>query len=349
MLYPHSMEAELSEELFQKPGSEYRGAPFWAWNCQLEKDELLRQIDVFKAMGLGGAHMHVRTGLTTPYLSDEHMDLVKACVEKFKREGMLAWLYDEDRWPSGAAGGLVTKDVKYRQRCLLFTPQPNDESAGNGFLLACYDIKLDENQCLSSARRIDPGADALGRKWYAYVKSPEPSPWFNNQTYVNTLDKASIERFIQITHERYLEAVGRDFGGAVPAIFTDEPQFAKKQCLGFADDLKDIILPWSDDVADTFQKAYGEDILGGLPELFWELPDGRVSTVRYHYHDHIAERFAGAFADTCGKWCAKHQLMLTGHMMAEPTLGSQTSALGEAMRSYRSFHLPGIDILITGW
>ena len=37
--------------------------------------------------------------------------------------------------------------------------------------------------------------------------------------------------------------------------------------------------------------------------------------------------------------------MLTGHMMEEPTLKSQTAALGEAMRSYRSFQLPGIDML----
>jgi len=37
--------------------------------------------------------------------------------------------------------------------------------------------------------------------------------------------------------------------------------------------------------------------------------------------------------------------MLTGHMMSEQSLESQTSALGEAMRSYRSFQLPGIDML----
>ena len=54
---------ELSKELFRAPTSEYRGAPFWAWNCDLERDELLRQIDVFKEMGLGGFHMHVRTGM----------------------------------------------------------------------------------------------------------------------------------------------------------------------------------------------------------------------------------------------------------------------------------------------
>ena len=97
MLYKKNREKTLSPELFKSPTSEYRGTPFWAWNCRLEKDELLRQIDVMKEMGFGGAHMHVRTGLDTPYLSDEFFDLISACVDKSEREGMLAWLYDEDR------------------------------------------------------------------------------------------------------------------------------------------------------------------------------------------------------------------------------------------------------------
>jgi hypothetical protein len=68
-------------------------------------------------MGFGGFHMHSRVGLDTEYLGEEYMDIVKKCVERAKEKGMLAWLYDEDRWPSGAAGGLVTKDEdKFRSR-----------------------------------------------------------------------------------------------------------------------------------------------------------------------------------------------------------------------------------------
>lgn len=86
--------------------------------------------------------------------------------------------------------------------------------------------------------------------------------------------------------------------------------------------------------------------MANIPQLFWDLPEGKPSLIRYHYHDHIAERFASAFADTCGGWCRENGLKLTpAHMMEEPTLRSQTAALGEAMRSYRSFDLPGIDML----
>ncbi|MDR2750816.1 MAG: hypothetical protein LBC41_09160, partial [Clostridiales bacterium] len=146
------------------------------------------------------------------------------------------------------------------------------------------------------------------------------------------------------THERYAELFQKDFGGVIPAIFTDEPQFAHKGNLAFAREELDVALPWTDDFAITFQQAYGSNILGALPELLWELPDG-ASLARYQYHDHIAARFAEAFADQCGEWCEKHGIAFTGHMMEEPTLWSQTRALGDAMRSYRAFQLPGIDML----
>lgn len=363
MLYPKNSAPQLSDALFRDPTSEYRGTPFWAWNCALEETELLRQLDILKKMGFGGAHMHVRTGMATPYLSDEHMALIRSCVEKCRKSGMLAWLYDEDRWPSGAAGGIVTKDPQYRARYLMFTPKPYDVDrkktvsysmdagnarSNNGNLIACYDIALDENGCLAVGKRISPDEEAVGCKWYAYMETPSENPWYNNQTYVNTLDKAAIQRFIEVTYERYLENVGKDFGGIIPAIFTDEPQFTRKQALGYATEKRDIVLPWTDHVPQVFLRTYGEDILDHLPELIWELPNNAVSPIRYHYHDLICELFTQAFADQCGTWCSEHGLMLTGHMMEEPSLHSQTGSLGEAMRSYRSFQLPGIDMLCNG-
>ena len=59
----------------------------------------------------------------------------------------------------------------------------------------------------------------------------------------------------------------------------------------------------------------------------------------------MCERFVQAFADNCGTWCKEHGIALTGHVMEEPTLKSQTSSLGEAMRNYRGFGIPGIDML----
>ena len=115
-LYPGNHSAKLDAKLFRDPPAEYRGTPFWSWNNRLNLDQLLRQIDHLRAMGFGGFHIHSRTGLATEYLGEEYMRTVIACTERAAKLGMLSWLYDEDRWPSGFAGGIVTKDKCHRAK-----------------------------------------------------------------------------------------------------------------------------------------------------------------------------------------------------------------------------------------
>ena len=361
MLYEKNKSEKLSPELFADPTAEYRAAPFWAWNCELDPKLLADEIESMKQMGFGGFHMHPRVGMSTPYLTDEFMKLIRGCVEKARGEDMLAWLYDEDKWPSGFAGGYVTKDEENREKYLLFTKTPYDDAnislpedklratrelpKAKYTPVAAFDVTLDENLCLADYRRIGFDEPAINDKWFVYLQYDAPSSWFNNQAYCDTLRRDVIEKFVSVTHEQYKKYVGDEFGKLIPAIFTDEPQFARKRTLALPTDGSGPILPYTTDFRQSFEKANDFDIEDCLPELIWELPDGKVSRARYLYHDHVAERFASAFADTIGKWCRDNGILMTGHMMEEPTLRSQTAALGDAMRSYRSFGLPGIDML----
>ncbi len=348
------------EITFRNPPSEFRGTPFWCWNNRLKWEQLEPQIECFRKMGMGGFHIHVRTGLATPYLGREFMDMVKASVKKAEENGMLAWLYDEDRWPSGYGGGLVTREEKFRAKHLLFTCVPYGSGAAeslnasnalgsrneNGLLLARYEVVI-RNGFLSDYRRLAQNETASngGIIWHAYLETAKPVSWYNHQTYVDTLNAEATKRFIEVTHEVYAREVGEHFGKTIPAIFTDEPQFMQKTCFRSATDRHDLFLPFTTDLLETYAGTYGQRLEDHLPELFWELPDGKVSVARYRYHDHVCERFVSAYADELGKWCESHGLALTGHMMQEPTLLSQTASLGEAMRSYRAFQIPGIDIL----
>lgn len=357
MLYKKNSAPSLAKSLFENPTSEFRGTPFWAWNSKLEGDELCRQIDVFKEMGLGGFHMHVRTGLENEYLSDEYMSLVRTCVDKAKKEEMLAWLYDEDRWPSGAAGGIVTKDKKYRERFLVFShdydktvdwflSRANGDEEDQIRLLTVYDIVQDEEGYLLSNRQIGKDDEAKGEKWYLFRALSPVTSWHNDQTYIDTLNPEATTRFLEVTHERYKEVVGDEFDKTVPAIFTDEPQvYRKHQIANSFDTNEDIKMPWTDRFPEEYKKRYGTDVFDHLPEIIWELPKGVSSPHRYYYHDLVGDLFAEAFADNIGGWCERNNISLTGHMMEEPTLESQTHSTSEAMRSYRSFGLPGIDML----
>ncbi len=347
----------LTPEQFQNPDAIDRGTPFWCWNGPLDRDELRRQIETFHQMHMGGAHIHVRVGLEETYLSDHFLDTVRYCHDELQKRGMLTWLYDEDRWPSGYAGGLVTKDRKYRAQLIQFTPAPLPaaevaanmeelfaDSSKTGILLAMYDIVL-EHGYLASEEMIQDPAAAKGDVWYAYCCLQKPSSWYNNQSYANVLDPASADRFLEITYETYYRLFGEEFGKSIPAIFTDEPRMQKKEFLTFSEAKTPLQLPFTYEMLISYKEAYGTEFLPTLPELFWNLPGDKPSIARYRYHDHTAERFITSFTDRVGKWCGEHNLMLTGHMNSEHDLYSQTSSIGDAMRCYRSFQQPGIDVL----
>ena len=361
MLYPKNNE-KFSEELFRNPANEYRGVPFWSWNCKLRKDLLEKEIIHMKEMGFGGYNMHPRVGLETPYLSDEFMDMVRFCVEKGKENGMYSWIYDEDKWPSGYAGGFVTSDVEMRRKKLFVTPVPYDDGTlsltddiekatknlpkGKYIFIACYDVLLDDKGDLLSYRRTSIGDKAESRKYFAYLEYDADDPGFNGQAYVDTLKKEAIDKFIEITHEKYKAYVGDDFGRAVPAIFTDEPQFSHATPLKFAkQEDGGALLPFTTDFEETFKKAYGTSIIEHIPEVIWNLSGGKLSKIRYLFFDHVSERFAAAYSDNIGKWCRENNILMSGHMMDEWLLRSQTGAVGDCMRQYRGFGLPGIDML----
>ncbi|MBR3393305.1 MAG: hypothetical protein IKG51_04250 [Firmicutes bacterium] len=371
MFYPKSYESSLSPELFKHPGSEYRGTPFWAWNGKLEKEELKRQIEIFQQMGFGGFHMHVRTGLETEYLSEEYMEDIRFCIEEAKKRGMIAYLYDEDRWPSGSCGGQVTMNhPEYARKSLLLTTkdytktdQMDEPEAGrgqelmrqeNGELVAVYDIRLDEAGYLKGAYLVWQKTEAKEKtvlppcpddcvRWYAYVEHAGADPWFNNAAYVDTMNPEAVHRFIDSTHEKYAAAVGDEFGRGTKSIFTDEPQFTPKKPLDFAKEQKDLFIPWTDGLDELYRKQYGEDLWPILPEVFFEPKE--PASVRLGLQNVITDRFVESFCRQIGDWCEAHDLLLTGHVMGEPTLESQTQAVGDAMRCYEPFGIPGIDML----
>ena len=359
MLYPQNLNETLKEEVFRNPGSEYRGAPFWAWNCELDKEDLVWQIEQLKEMGFGGFHMHSRCGMATKYLSEDFFALIGACVSKAEQEQMYAYLYDEDRWPSGAAGGFVTSQKKYVQRNLHFgvtldeniVPFEEAVDSGKPYFLSAYDVRLNEHGEVAEYTYLtdihSPAKEGTVR-WYANIYASEPGGWFNNQSYVDTLSKEAIDTFIQVTHEAYKREFGDKFGEVIPSIFTDEPQFTVKGTLGHANSQSEVVLPWTFDFDKTFYMQYGYSIVEKLPELFWELPNQEISVARYHYHDYIAKRFTEAFAQNCGEWCERNKLLFTGHVMGEESLGSQTASVGETMRIYKYFGIPGMDILRNG-
>ena len=338
----------------KSPGVEFRGTPFWAWNSKLDPEVLRKQIRVMKAMGMGGFFMHSRVGLNTKYLSREWFECIDACVDEAEKLGMKAWLYDEDRWPSGAAGGLVTNEEKYRIREL----QMAGELPDGAVELATFAVTLKGTE-LQAARRLDsmdapvlPGETKVIFSW----QTAEPMSWYNGQTYLDTMNPEAVAKFIRVTHERYFAEMGNKFGNSVPGIFTDEPHYLPAL---FSDNTKTLkfkhgqqdqpykfsSLPWTTRMPELFREKYGYDLIEHLPELFFEVAGEEVSRTRLNFFDLATSLFVDAFSKQIGEWCEKHRLVFTGHVLAEDTVLHQRMRVGAAMRFYEYMQMPGIDQL----
>ncbi|MCI7643952.1 MAG: hypothetical protein MST10_06315 [Lentisphaeria bacterium] len=337
----------MLEEVLNKvadPGAEFRGAPFWAWNGKLEAQELRRQIRLMKDMGIGGFFMHARVGLNTPYLQKEWFDCVKNCIDEAKKLNMRAYLYDEDRWPSGAAGGIVTKNHAYRMKALLVKQDSDNDNELEPQLIAAFAVRRDRKsyrRLTSEAAEIHPDEERI-----RFVRAVSiDNSWFNDQAYLDTMNEAAVKEFIRVTHESYKREVGEFFGSAVPAIFTDEPCYAHYHMPAGCG----TPMPWTDDLPEHFQKMYNYDIVEKLPEIAFDIDGADFSTARLHYFNILTERFVKAFGKQIGDWCGENNIKFTGHVVSEDNLPDQTRHVGAAMRFYEYMQMPGIDLLTEHW
>ncbi|HOL34794.1 MAG TPA: glycosyl hydrolase, partial [bacterium] len=336
-------------EEFKSPGSVYRGAPFWAWNGKLEPEELTRQIRIMYQMGLGGFFMHSRVGLDTAYLSKEWFECINACADEAEKLGMLAYLYDEDRWPSGAAGGLVTKNPEYRMRYLCMKIFDNVKQVKwSNNVLAVFAVNF-EGRKIKSYKRIKRNeTQTPGSKILVFsVEVQKNSDWYNGYTYLDTMNDRAVREFINITHQQYKKNCGKYLGTVIPGIFTDEPNYGSHyfHYIWPAQPEANIIVSWTEKLPDVFKKRYGYDILNHLPEIYFDTENQKISRVRYHYFDCITHLFVSAFAKQIGDWCEKNKILFTGHVLSEETLSSQTNVVGSAMRFYQFMQAPGMDLL----
>ncbi len=328
---------------WSQPPALYRSAPFWSWNSRLEPERLTKAIESMHAAGMGGFFMHSRYGLKTPYLSDRWFECISACVEKARQLGMKAYLYDEDRWPSGTAGGAVTRE--HPEYGVHLVKLSFAAEAGEGVQrLGVFHLVRDAEGRMESYGPADPTAspnETTGTVAFDVIRQA-PSGWHNDGAYLDEMNPDAVAEFIRLTHQAYADRYGQDFGALIPAIFTDEPNVV---CEFWSDRPDTWSLPWTPEMPRQFVQRCGYDLRDHLPELVFDLAGSGFSKVRHDYWQCVSELFAEAFSRQIGQWCDRHHLASTGHMLAEQTLRSQTERVGAAMCHYQHMQWPGIDIL----
>ena len=184
---------------------EYRPITFWSWNSKLEEPLLRQQIDEMKKAGMGGFFMHARSGLKTPYMGEEWFRAVEVSMEEAKQQNMQAWCYDENGWPSGFAGMKLLENKENFAHYITFCENDYFDYTA----LAVYTLK---NGQLKRILRAD---EHIGNYYTVYDCT--------NSSVVDILNEGVVKCFIQLTHEKYYEKYGQDFGNKLVGFFTDEP------------------------------------------------------------------------------------------------------------------------------
>ena len=323
-------------QLFPAPPAEFSTLPFFVWNGEVTETDIDHHLAEFKAQGINGIFIHPRPGMITPYLSDRWFQLCRYTVEKGKKLGMEVWLYDENSYPSGFAGGHVPAQM------------PESYNQGQGLALqklaqldgdAASKFALILKKTGDGFTEVTAGAAAeAGRKgeYYCFerVSYGGRAEWFGGFSYVDLIKPGVTEKFIEITMRGYEKTMGGEFGRALPGIFTDEPNISPP---------RRNAMRWTPDLFEQFQKRWGYDLKPRLVSLFEETGDWRK--VRHNYYALLLELFIDRWAKPWNRYAEQHHLQWTGHYWehAWPNPGQGP----DNMAMYAWFHVPGIDMLFN--
>jgi hypothetical protein len=317
--------------MFTQPPREYSTVPFWVWNDMMSEAGITATLDDLASQGVHQVIVHPRPGLMTPYLSKEWFRLWKFALDEGKKHDMNVWIYDENSYPSGFAGGNVPEAMPESRGLGLFIQKSKLPGPADNSLLAVLEQKGDKLKDVTED--VKAGKDLKEGDYYvATIKESKTSDWFGGKNYVDLLHPGVTQKFLEITLDAYAREIGDEFGKHVTATFTDEPHLAPAGGLH-----------WTTDLPEVFQKRWGYSLLENLPGLIEETGDWK--RVRHDYFETLLELFIERWAMPYSEYCEKHNFEFTGHYWEHewPNTGSDP----DNMAMYPWSQRPSIDILFN--
>jgi len=316
---------------FASPPRESSTAPFLVWNDWMTEEEVVGTMRDLAGQGVRQIIVHPRPGLMTPYLSDDWFRMWKAALKEAERLDMDLWMYDENSYPSGFAGGLVPDAMPESQGRGLQLKEETSAPVWSEDTIALFRVAESGYEDLTSKVRAG-GALPEGRYLRASMLKAKPAPWYGGKTYVDLLYPGVTERFLSITLDAYRREIGSYFGNRLPGVFTDEPQLRPAGGL-----------PWTDDLAAVFEKRWGYKLTDHLPAL--ALPMGDWKKVRHNYYQVLLEQFIERWAKPYYDYCERNRLEFTGHYWEHEWPNCVSVPDNMAMSAWQQ--RPGIDILMN--
>jgi hypothetical protein len=323
---------------FQDPPAEFRSAPLWVWNDRMTNAEIEEQLADFKVHGIGGVFVHPRPGLITPYLSGEWLALFRHAVDVGKSLRMKVWIYDENSYPSGFAGGHVPAQLPDAARTGLRMTKAAvlPASFAEAPLVVLRKGASGYEDVTAEARA---GGPALGAGEFCIfdLNRQKPNPWYGGFTYVDLMRRDVTETFLDITMNAYRRTFGDEFGATVPGVFQDEAEINPAGGPGMT------VVNYTPALFDKFKERWGYDLKTELPSLYDEVGDWR--RVRHDYYALLLDLFIDNWAVPYFDYCSRYNLAFTGHYWEHEWPRPTVNPDNMAFAAYA--HMPGIDILMN--
>jgi hypothetical protein len=197
---------------FHEPPAEYTTSPFFVWNADITREEIDNFMNDFKRQGSSQVFVHPRPGLITEYLSDKWFELFRYTVEKGKELGMKVWIYDENSYPSGFAGGHVPAEMpesyNQGQGLKMMRIETLPDTAEKFFLV----LKEDNGKFLDITSNISSEKGKTGKYLFFTKTYNSRSEWYGGFPYVDLLYQGVTQKFINLTMTGYEKSVGTEFG-----------------------------------------------------------------------------------------------------------------------------------------
>ena len=317
--------------MFAKPPLEYSSGPLWVWNDMLTDEQIVSTMRDLARQNVKSVFVHPRPGLMTPYLSDEWFRLWEVALKEAERLDMNVWIYDENSYPSGFAGGWVPELMpESRGRGLVIQEEKQPPKSSDN-IIGVYRIEPDGfknvTQQVQSAEKIPQAGYLVAR-----VERAKKSPWHADRWYVDLTYPGVTEKFLEVTLEPYRKRFGNEFGKRIPGVFTDEPHLMPAGRLH-----------WTNDLPQVFEKRWGYSLLDNLPSLVRPVGDWR--RIRHNYYQVLLDLFIERWAKVCYNYCERYGLEFTGHYWEHGWPLCVTAPDNMAM--YAWHHRPAIDNLFN--
>jgi hypothetical protein len=324
-------DSEAVKAQFANPPKQYSTGPLWTWNDLITEEQVKDTLADLAGQRVKQVWVHPRPGLMTPYLGEDWFHMWKVALAEAERLDMNIWIYDENSYPSGFAGGLVPEAMpESRGQGLHLSKVKNLDTVGDD-IFAVYRLAGNTFENVTVQAR---SGEAMPEASYlvATKKLASSNSWFGGKYFVDLIKPGVTDKFIELTFDTYKREVGEHFGGRIPGIFTDEPHLSPAGGLH-----------WSDHLASEFQKRWGYDLVEHLPCL--QQPVGDWKRVRHNYFQLLLELFIDRWAKPCYQYCEKNNLEFTGHYWEHGWPGASHG--GDNMAMYAWHQRPAIDNLMN--